>query len=155
MNKEEYGINYYTYLIEQYKICIEMADRISHRRTQNNRFFITLLSMILAFTTFAVDKLDFKVYNNKILLYASLLGLLLCLLWVILIWSYKRINCAKYTVINEIEQMLPVEPFKKEWELLGQGKNITKYIKLSIVELVIPIALSLPYWILLYYSIRL
>jgi hypothetical protein len=36
-------------LLEQYKLYVEMHDRISARRNQMNSFFISLLSGLLAF----------------------------------------------------------------------------------------------------------
>ena len=39
---EKYGDKFQDHLIEQYKLYVEMADRVSARRAQTNRFYISL-----------------------------------------------------------------------------------------------------------------
>jgi hypothetical protein len=43
-----YGDKFQDHLMEQYKICVEMADRVSVRRNQANSFYISLLSALIA-----------------------------------------------------------------------------------------------------------
>lgn len=49
MTKEEYGDNFQAHLLDQYKLYVEMADRISARRVQINNFYTSFLSGLLAF----------------------------------------------------------------------------------------------------------
>ena len=46
MKPEEYGENYQHHLLEQYKLFVEMADRVSQRRDQSNRFYVTFVAAI-------------------------------------------------------------------------------------------------------------
>ena len=46
MKPEEYGEKYQDHLLEQYKLFVEMADRVSQRRDQSNRFYVTFVSAI-------------------------------------------------------------------------------------------------------------
>ena len=46
MKPDEYGEKYQDHLLEQYKLFIEMADRVSQRRDQSNRFYVTFVSAI-------------------------------------------------------------------------------------------------------------
>jgi len=48
MGQEEYGSNYQAHILEQYKLYVEMTDRISQRRDQSNRFYSALLTGLLA-----------------------------------------------------------------------------------------------------------
>ena len=48
MKPDEYGENYQAHLPEQYKLYVEMADRVSQRRDQSNRFYVTLVSALVA-----------------------------------------------------------------------------------------------------------
>ena len=48
MDRDKYGDNYQAHLLEQYKLYVEMADRISQRREQSNRFYAGLVSAIVA-----------------------------------------------------------------------------------------------------------
>ena len=42
MTPEEYGDKYPDHLLEQYKLYVEMTDRVSQRRERSNPFFMTL-----------------------------------------------------------------------------------------------------------------
>ena len=55
-----------------------------------------------------------------------------------LIKSYKQLNTGKFAVIHEIEKHLPLALYKYEWQVLGEGKDKTKYYPFSHVELWIP-----------------
>lgn len=46
MKPEEYGEKYQDHLLAQYKLFVEMADRVSQRRDQSNRFYVTFVSAI-------------------------------------------------------------------------------------------------------------
>lgn len=39
---------YQAVLLEQYKLCVEMADRVSARRNLTNTFFLSLNSLVAA-----------------------------------------------------------------------------------------------------------
>ncbi len=43
-------------ILEEYKLYVEMADRVSARRIETNKFYITLLTALLAILTLVVDK---------------------------------------------------------------------------------------------------
>ena len=52
-----YGDKFKEHLLEEYKIYIEMADRVSSRRIQTNGFFITIFSGLLAVIAFIFIKI--------------------------------------------------------------------------------------------------
>ena len=41
--------------------------------------------------------------------------------------------------MHELEEKLAYPFFKREWELLGHGKDISRYWKLTVVETILPI----------------
>ncbi len=93
-------------LLEIYKLHVEMADRVSQRRLQTNRFYIALLSGLFAFVTLLFNK-DLLVWHGKIILLVfSILGMILCLIWLINIHSYKQLNSGKFKAIHGLEQQL-------------------------------------------------
>ncbi len=49
ITKDHYGDNYQAHLLEQYKLYVDITDKISARRNQVNSFYISLLSGLLAF----------------------------------------------------------------------------------------------------------
>ncbi len=140
-------------LLEQYKLYIEMTDRISSRRAQANKFYISILSGLLALLSVIVEK-DFNVtFLAPIILAISILGLGINLVWYVNIRSYRQLNTGKFKVIHEMEQRLPYACYDKEWEFLGQGKNVGQYFQLTRVERYVPFILGIPYLLLFIYSI--
>ena len=48
-SKDEYGEDYASHLLEQYKLYVESAENISDRRQNANNFFITIKITIYYF----------------------------------------------------------------------------------------------------------
>lgn len=139
-------------LLEQYKLYVELADRVSDRRIKTNQYFITLLSGLLVVLSFALHKdqqTTLSQYQPYIVFSVGLLGIILCLVWQINIRSYRQLNSQKFQVIHDMEKQLPYPLFTKEWELLGEGKDRKKYLQLSRVEKWVPLILSIPFFIIL------
>ncbi|NMB52222.1 MAG: hypothetical protein GX999_07835 [Bacteroidales bacterium] len=143
-----------TLLLEQYKLFVEMADRNSERRGATNKFYITILTGLLALTSWAATNTLCEVFNI-VLLFISILSLALCGIWYLNINSYKQMNSGKFTVIHEMEKQLPFPCYGREWEILESGKNHAIYVPYTKIEKFIPIILAVPYAALLLYAIHL
>jgi len=52
-----------------------------------------------------------------------------------------------------MEQHLPFPCYDKEWEILGEGKEGKRYLPLTRVEQYVPFILTIPYLLLLVYSL--
>ncbi|WP_435592566.1 RipA family octameric membrane protein [Nocardia sp. bgisy118] len=131
-------------VLEQYRLCVEMADRVSARRGLANSFFLTLNTGIFTFTTaFGKAPPNDKVWWLAIPL-AAILGQ--CFAWFYLVRSYRLLNSAKYQVVGALEERLPASPFwRAEWWALGEGKDRARYWPLSHIEEWIPILFALAY----------
>jgi hypothetical protein len=151
--KKNYGENFQTHLLEQYKLYVEMMDRVSARRAQTNTFYISLLSGLLALLSLVVDKKLVLGDQAIVLLATAILGLALCYVWYANINSYKELNSLKFKVINEIEPYLPFPCYLREWEILKEGNKNQQYRRLTRVEKYVPFILAVPYLCLLVYSI--
>jgi len=151
VDKDKYGQKFNEHLLEQYKLYVEMADRISERRMQTNKFYISLLSGLLALLSILVSV--GKLNQTLIFVIVSLLGIALCILWHINIRSYRQLNSGKFKVIHEMEQFLPFPCYDREWEVLGEGKEKTKYLQLTRVEKYIPVILAIPYIFVFLYTL--
>src|SRR5215211_423888 len=46
---DKYGGEYQNHLLEQYKLYVQMADKISERRQSANSFFLTINTALIAF----------------------------------------------------------------------------------------------------------
>jgi hypothetical protein len=108
--KKVFGEQYETLLLEQWKTCVEMANCNSDKRISTNNIYITINT-----ATFAI--ISSTGSDKNILL--SLVGIIVCILWIFSINSYKRLNSEKYKIINEMERKLPTQPFSYEWFILG------------------------------------
>lgn len=125
---------WYTHLLDQYKMYVEMADRISQRRATANTYFLSVNSAILAFVGYLTSKED-----PENLWMLAIAGIALCVLWRSLITSYSNLNTAKFQVIHAIEKRLPISPYETEWTYVGQGKVSKLYRPLSHIECTVPL----------------
>lgn len=153
-NLLNYGENYQTHLLEQYKMYVEMMDRVTERRGKTNTFYLSLLSGLLALLTLSVDKNLFSGTKDVLLLILAILGLLLCFVWYTNITSYKQLNKLKFQVIYEMEEGLPFSCYQREWEILEkQNRDKQQYKRLTKIEKYVPFILAISYLGLLIYSI--
>lgn len=152
--RDSYGDKFQEHLIDQYKLYLEMADKISLRRSEANKFYISLLSALLALFSLVIEKKIFPWPQSILLLFTSVLGLIICFVWYINIQSYKQLNSLKFQVVHEMEQYLPFPSFSREWEILKDNKNKQKnYIRLTFVEQFVPVIFAIPYVCLIVYSL--
>lgn len=146
--KEDYSTeNYQDHFLEQYKLYVEMADRISNRRGVANAFFATLNT---TFLSAIVGLLDNDVRNAFLL---PIVGILICGFWAGLLRSYRNLNTAKFAIIGLMEESLPSSPYwHAEWYALGQGNDWKKHIPFGAIEILIPTVFALLYAVVLVLS---
>ncbi len=122
----EYRGDYNSAVLEQWKTCVEMANSNTEKRNTANSIFITINSAILAVVTFSLD------YPSMLL---SIVGIVICALWIRTVKSYAQLSKVKYDIINKIEKYLPMQPHTYEWQELQK----TKYVGLTTIEKLLPI----------------
>jgi len=108
-------------LMDQYIHYGEVAIETANQRVQMNRFFGLILTSILA-GLFALARGDLTTTNSVIVLFASGFGSLICYFWYQSLQSYRRLNKARYAILNEIESVLPVRMYLDEWRYLKREK---------------------------------
>lgn len=127
---------------ELYKLTVEMADRISARRTTANAFFITVQGALASVLGFSVKTSAASPTKQSLgIIFFCLIGLVLAYTWAVLIKSYRDLNEAKFSVILKMEKRLPVAPFGDEWDYLKKdpvSKWRKRYAELTSVEKKIP-----------------
>lgn len=121
------------HLIEQYKMYVEMTDRISQRRATANTYFLSVNSAILAFVGYLTSK-----DSTNDLWMLALAGITLCFLWERLIVSYRNLNTAKFKIIHAIEKRLPINLYDCEWSFMGRGGDPKLYKPFSHIEIGVP-----------------
>ena len=111
-------------LIEIYKLHAELADRVSQRREGANRLYVTLL---VGLVVFVAALLRFGAGDRSIQMImwpVGALGALLSASWYIVIRSCRQLNDGKFLALHELEKQLPYAFFTREWELLGEGRDV-------------------------------
>lgn len=141
--KDEHA-RYQDAILEQYKLYVEMADRISARRSLTNTFFLTLNSAI--FTVVAVFWKQQPELSSWWLALPLVVALGQCTAWWWLVRSFRQLNGAKYAVVGVLEERLPALPYSRaEWEALGEGRDWRTYLPLTHLEQWIPILFAVAY----------
>jgi hypothetical protein len=130
--EKDFGDKFKEQLIDQYKLLVENANRISSQRLISNSFYITLLTAVLAIYPI-LKETSAKSYSLYILGFA---GIGLSIIWWFSICSYRTMNSIKFKIINKIEEELPASPFKTEYEI---SKNASiSHITFTKVEAKVP-----------------
>jgi len=131
-------------VLDMYKLCVEMADRVSARRAGANAYFITVQGALVAALGFLAGRTP-RV-DDRYLIAVTAVGILTALTWYLLLRSYRDLNKAKFAVINAIEIQLPVHPFADEWEVLKRDPIShwrQRYAELGTVESMIPLLFAI------------
>jgi len=87
---------YHEHIIEQYKLYVEMADRISSRRDIANTFFLTLNGLVLGSAGLLIEK-SFSLSQKWALIFPLAVLLLQCFFWNRLINSFKLFDFTDLT----------------------------------------------------------
>lgn len=133
--------NFHVQLLEQYKLCVEMADKISERRGNTNVFFLTFNTAIIGAISAFFKDIPFEA--SLAFFFAAII---FCAAWGLLLRSYRSLNTAKFAVIGLMEKKLASSPFwAAEWKALGEGRSWRKHIPLSVIETIVPVAFMIVY----------
>lgn len=131
-------------VLEQYKLYVEMADRISQRRALANTFFLTLNTAI--FTVVGVFWNERANAPELTLVFPLTVMLGQCAAWFFIVRSYRQLNAAKYKVVGELEARLPASPYwRAEWTALGESKERGGFRPLTHIERWIPVLFGATY----------
>ena len=126
-------------LLEIYKLHAELADRVSQRREGANRLYVSLLVGLVVFVS-ALLRFDAGDGYEKVILFsAGAVGALLSVSWYVVIRSYRQLNTGKFLALHELEKRLAYPFFTREWDLLAEGEDRSRYWKLTVVEVGLPV----------------
>ena len=136
-SQKEYGSDYQSHLLEQYKIYVTSAERISQLRLNGNSFFLTINTALLVGFGGTLNRIS-QFSTVRWFVPIAMVGIILCYVWYRLVKSYRGLNSGKYAVINSIEKKLPISPYFAEWRYVGEGKNTKEYKPFSEIETWVP-----------------
>jgi hypothetical protein len=127
-------------VLELYKTAVEMADRTSARRAGANSFFLTLNTALAAVVGIVSSARkppphgNLPTFDAYGLVLTAIAGIVLSLTWRALLKYYRRLNAAKFDVINGLEKRLPAQPYTDEWNILHPDEPVGGDVS------------SLPFW---------
>ena len=126
-----------------FELYLATAEKVSDRRAQANAWMLSVNSAIVALYGYLqTDKLAVPGGQKAVWLWAiPAAGAIVCAAWVVLLTSSRKLNRAKFAVPQEIEEDLPVQPFKREREVYTRDRRRS----LSYVETAIPGCFALLY----------
>ncbi|MGL5617609.1 MAG: RipA family octameric membrane protein [Metamycoplasmataceae bacterium] len=122
-------------LLEQWKKCVDSAEKWTNSRERNNLLLLTLISLLISSP---VSLLSTKYFIPSLVI--SIISIMVCIYWILSVCNYKKMSDVKWKVITDyLENEFNSKPYTKEWELLKDKK----YWKTSKLESFLPICLSL------------
>ena len=146
MNKELYGEQFENHLLEQYKLMVQMADKVSERRAKTNQLYLGLITLMITISSFIGEIFTSQQNASLLISLIGFLGIVICVLWALQVRTYRRLNTSKYKVIQTMEERLPYPAFQEEWKNLQQvGKDDKRYITFTKLESIVPYLLILPF----------
>jgi hypothetical protein len=116
-----------------------MADRVSQRRQTANSFYLAVNTTIIGGSVL----LETSALATEPAWLISVGGILISMLWVFSVRSYQKLNSAKFKVITELEQRLPVQAFGDEWSYLTNRESSSAYRPFYKTETLVPVVFGL------------
>lgn len=145
---ESYGERFQDHLLEQYKLYVDSAQRVSEKRISTGNYLLTVSSSLLTVFWIATTVHVAAAWLAII----PVVGFLVSLTWFSLVMSYKNLNTAKFKVIHELENYLPAAPFRYEWHSCEQGQG-KAYRPLTHLERWIPLCFAVLFFVLSVYPV--
>lgn len=129
-------------LLQQYRLYVEMADKVSQRRHQTNSFFLTVnLALVTALSTLVTGDGSTVTGHGGVVI-AAVAGVSFSYFWRRLVRSYRQLNTGKFEVIHLLESRLPARLYDAEWVALGRGEDPGRYLQMTNVEEKVPLVFA-------------
>ena len=146
----EADAHYHRMILDQYLAYVQTTAETSRTRLQTNAFFLTLNTALVA----GIAVMLFE-SRSAFLLATGFIGLLagmvLSVVWMRIIKSYRAINSAKFKVIGDMEERLPASPvWRAEWRALQASDS--GYKPVTQIETVIPTIVIATYLLVAAYA---
>jgi len=125
-----------------FEAYLATAEKVSERRAGANSWMLTVNSAIVGLYGYLqADKLAVSAGQKAIWLWAiPIAGIIVCVAWNALLESYRKLNSAKFTVLQQLEAELPSQPFAREQEAYRRAgrrglATVEKFIPLCFILL--------------------
>lgn len=135
---------------DEFKLFYESAEKVTDRRLETNRWNYSISTALLGL----IGLLFSWSFANATFLLVAILGAvtlsamasLFCSLWILQIQDFKRLNNAKFSVLNRMaskvrfsdsdsDKRISFDPFSKEWEVMKKTESVEEIFNTNIVAL--------------------
>jgi len=131
--RSAYGDKWPDHLLEQYRLYVESANKVSERRASANNYLLTVNAALVTLYGLGVQPKVFGAWQLAV----PVAGIALCVVWWQLIVSYRQLNGVKFRVVQELEAHLPAGLYSHEWRLAEQGRG-NAYMPFTHLEWAVP-----------------
>lgn len=121
-------------VLEQYKVYVEADEKFMARRHAAHVFFLSLNTVIVALIGILLKELRGEPSLALGVLFASVPGILACILWHRVSDYHGKLTGRKYKIVHLIEEHLACRPFAAEWVALGRGNDPSLYVPFHSLE---------------------
>lgn len=126
-------------LLRQYELLVNSAIQVTAWRQTTNGFYLTVNTTLLAVASYLLGSSPFTAQV------IGIIGVVVSFLWYQNINYFRNLNSAKFKVIHQIEQKLPVPMFKLEDDIFKKEKGKSS----AQIEKWVPLLFALAYGIVL------
>lgn len=134
--------------IEQYKAYLQDVGNIGVRHENSRKFYLSVVSALFVFVSMAGEEGIFANVRGNVLTLTGLVGILLCIVWVMHMQAFGAIYRAKFDVLRGIENKHGLfHIFDEEWSFL---KANPRFRMLTFIDSVTPVLFLLVFVALLY-----
>lgn len=135
---------------EQYRAYLQDLGNIGVRHENSRKFYLSVVSALFVFVALAGKEGLLVNVRGHVLTLSAIVGMLLCIIWVIHMQSFGAIYRAKFDVLRTIEDEYNLfHIFDKEREFLEANP---RFKLLTVIDLVIPILFLFIFVALLYFK---
>ena len=106
--------------IEQYKAKLSDLGNLGARQTSMTTYYVTIVSALIGLLALKERSL-FEMEATALFMVCGA-GLMICLLWFSSLNFFRSLFRAKLKVLEDIEEALPYQTFRKEFEAMRQSK---------------------------------
>jgi hypothetical protein len=138
-------------MIEQYKAYLQTSEELIQRRQAVSNFYITVNSALISVLSAVIAVInalgsEYALLISMIGCYViSFVGIVLCINWNRIVFSYGQLNSAKMKVISAIEKKLPFNIYDVEWKVQTDKLGKRRYVSFTNIEKRIPLLFSIIY----------
>jgi Flp pilus assembly protein TadB len=135
---------------DEFKLYYESTEKVTDRRLDTNRWNYSACAAILvglaAIVKWGVVSSELRWIGVTAVVLLCMMAVLFCQLWIAQIRDFKKLNDAKFEVLNQMAPLLDFDPsnpnrvrsyqpFEREWNRLKDEGAVNKVRKLNIIAL--------------------